>query len=337
MIFAIDVSGSMLGSKLALTKLALFDLIDAYDNISDNVSINIVSFAGGATDVGGGTYTNVSPGQGFSLEDAKTDIDALVAVGSTNYNAALTLGQSLFAPIVAAEPTTPGSLNTVYFLSDGSPNSGDTPAAWQPFVQSNNIVSFAIGLETLADDPELIEVAFPVGLNNPQAITDAADLADFLLSTVPEPFTAVGNVLDDSVLLSQEFGADGPGSPPLVSLELENFLFTFNAGVITATVPGTPNTALATADSFTAVGSVLTVVTELGGTLVFDFDGDTSTTGAGNGVGDGLPETCELHGHGRLSSGWWGSAFYVELTPVVEFRDRAVPRGSAREASNLLP
>jgi len=285
LMFVIDTSGSMGDpsgidgqTRLQAAGEALKQLIDAYFAISNDVSIQLATFASGAAAV---------PGVFTTAAAAKAAVTAIVnagADGSTNYEAAVRTAELNYTPDAPA----PDATNTVYFLSDGVPTtrtddgindgggSGDslTPgevAAWEAFLQSEGAEAIAVGVGSgiSAADDDLEDVAFP---GDPVIVNDFADLADALLATVPEPNAVSGNVLegadsapDTDDAGEDDAGSDGFGTPPVTQFVHDGVVYN----------PSTAVGGLVLSNS----GGVIAIMTALGGRFEFDFNtGDYTYT-----------------------------------------------------------
>ncbi|RMD64137.1 MAG: VWA domain-containing protein, partial [Alphaproteobacteria bacterium] len=129
-VYVLDVSGSMGSaddptSKLSLAKSALENLTLRFSMLAENgadVKLHIIRFRRTAEEVE--TINNLgSPG---ALAAALLAIDGLSGDGlasGTNYQAALDLTRNFLGDTTSNPPA---EVNTVYFLSDGIPNRGDT-------------------------------------------------------------------------------------------------------------------------------------------------------------------------------------------------------------------
>ena len=255
LMLVVDLSGSMdtqvnyngtTMTRLAATKLAVGDLLDSYDSTSTTM-VRIVTFSSSAAAVGN-TWMTVAQAQAYfdGLSDTAGN-------GSTNYDAALSVAQSAFNDAGKLD----GAQNVSYFLSDGAPttsvsnpsnNSGSTynpelgdgigeeglvagdqevsRQEWEAFLNSNDIVSYAIGVGTGATDTTLEPIAWNGKTGEDLdaiVVTQESDLSDVLQATIiVNPVT--GNVLDNDTS-----GADGWATPALVSVEYAGQTYTFDA------------------------------------------------------------------------------------------------------------
>lgn len=194
LMLVIDTSGSMQGSRLALAKAALINLINSYDTVSSELIITIIPFAGQEY-FDEEDMLNLSPAEAIAL------IESLQAGGRTNYEDPLEEAQQLLTGQLAEKPDFE---HKVYFISDGEPNEGDAPPEWQDFVDDNGIDVIAVGVGD--DSPQAKEELDKVGNSGDTTliIEDPNDLDAALQDTVPSEYS--GNVLDNDT-----YGADGPG------------------------------------------------------------------------------------------------------------------------------
>jgi T1SS-143 domain-containing protein len=219
LLLIVDVSGSMGGTRLQLAQQSLNGLIDGYENNGD-VRVRIVTFSKTATELG----TTWVDG-----DTAKGILSSLIANGSTNYDAALSVAMSAFADagkLVDAQ-------NISYFLSDGAPNRSDgntnvlgtgssggnsddgiqpvEEGIWESFLEDNNINSLALGMGTGVSAANLNPIAYNGSTSeeaNAIIVTDINQLDGVLQSTIVEvPFE--GNFLSGSLQQGGGFGADG--------------------------------------------------------------------------------------------------------------------------------
>lgn len=258
-----DPSGLTNLTRLDVLKAAVVELLEQYDNMGD-VKVRIVTFSSDADAVGNTWQT---------VDQAKTSVLALTIDGSTNYDAALAEAQSAFA---SSGKLVGGAQNVSYFISDGEPNQpngsiGVSPseqAAWETFVDNNNIVSHALGAGTGVTESALDPIAFN-GTNSSQipavAVTDLSQLTATLVGTV-NAVSTTGNLVTDG---SGGFGADGGH---VHSITLGGQTFTYNAG--TDSVSATAGTA---SSSFNAALNILTVTALSGSKFVVDLDDGSYT------------------------------------------------------------
>jgi Ca2+-binding RTX toxin-like protein/uncharacterized protein YegL len=291
LVFVIDVSGSMAGEtknvapdgtvtiidRLDATKIAVNAVIDEYFNQGGNVSIKLVSFQSTATLLNGGSaYTTAAA--------AKAAVNALTDGGGTNYEDGLFEAMGAFSS--GGDTLNTAENNSIYFISDGVPTSGDTtdPGAsngYHAFVNGNGIKSYAVGIGTgIANPAELNNIhnidSDNSGTKDPAIIvTNVATLDDVLLASVPTSFggSVAGNATNSSLL----FGADG-GYISELTMRLDtdantvpdtDVTFSYNVSADEITVVGGFPAA-----GFPLSGSLLTLDASNGfveGILVLDF------------------------------------------------------------------
>ncbi|BAN68762.1 hypothetical protein EBS_0820 [endosymbiont of unidentified scaly snail isolate Monju] len=248
----LDFSGSVRGQNLADMQAAVISMLDAYNNAGYAV-VQLVTFSGNANIPADGGW--------ISVADAKAYINGLTDAdmgGSTNYDAALAAAQSAFAE---AAGKIPGAKNIAYFLSDGSPTSGNgsigidpaEQAAWENFLTNNAIDSHAVGFGG-ASTTELEPIAYN-GIDGTEcpaldATTAGANLTQVLLDTVAQ--TVPGNLFGS--LATGGFGADGAGI--VTSLTVGGVTYAYDS-----------NNDTITGGSSTLNGHQLTVTTSQGGIL----------------------------------------------------------------------
>ncbi|MDT8442744.1 MAG: VWA domain-containing protein, partial [Desulfuromonadales bacterium] len=246
----IDVSGSMGDTvtyngesmtRLEATKFATIDLLNSYDNTSETL-VRLVQFSG--DNDGNDTGDAVALGSGWlTVADAIALVEGLQpgnASGTgnyTNYDAALAAAQEAFA----TDGKLDGGQNVSYFLSDGQPTIGSGESgsglsggdgigtneedAWTSFLDSNGIVSYAIGVGAGVTQSALNPVAWDGASGTDMdsiVVTNESELSNVLQTTIiVNPVT--GNVLDNDTS-----GADGWANPELVSVEYGGTIYTFD-------------------------------------------------------------------------------------------------------------
>ena len=222
----IDISGSMaeaagVGSmtRMDLQKNAILELIEQYEALGP-IAVRVVTFSTSASTIGN-TWSS-SP---LELAALKVSILALQPTNTTNYDDALNTAWNAFE--------SPGKIsdaqNILYFFSDGIPNASNLTsspqhpplgggngidsaetAAWEGFLNTNDINSFAIGLGTGAVVSELNPIAFNgfgAGTNtNAIVVTDLSQLDATILSTITS-LPINGNLITDPNP-DASFGAD---------------------------------------------------------------------------------------------------------------------------------
>ena len=199
LVVMLDVSGSMSGDRLALAKSALATMFEEYDRLGD-VNIQVVPFASSATR------------SNWFVDDVDSAIDyvnGLSAGGGTNYDAALSSTSTDFDP--------PTGETVFYFLSDGNPTTGGGITGteidnWEAFVESQDAVSFGIGIGSGVELDNLQPVAYPNTNSEEYALVveNESDLSDTLLATIDSNAVS-GNVsvLSTSGDAGLYVGADG--------------------------------------------------------------------------------------------------------------------------------
>lgn len=251
-VFIVDVSGSMTngGGSIVVPDvpdfsddrlgLARFSMRELLENHPEILNVQFVKFD-----------NNVSSSVWMTRADALTYIanDAnFVGGGTTNYDIALQEAMDVYDD--SARPAGAAEQTLVYFLSDGQPNTPDddegitdngtapnvSVGEWETFVTTpaNNITNvFAIGLGS-AVVSQLEPIAYPNDdVNAPLGdedrvivipdsnITALTQTLDDLLGSVVTPVT--GDVTDND-----DFGADGPGAPKLVSVTYDGTTYDFD-------------------------------------------------------------------------------------------------------------
>ena len=255
----LDVSGSMneLSGVAGLTRLevlkaAVLQLLEQYDSLG-NVAVRIV------------TFSDIANPSGLNWQDitnAEASILGLTAEGQTNYDEALTDAVAAFGSFGKLG----GAQNVVYFVSDGEPNlptasqgiNTTEQATWERFLDTNNVVSFALGVDTDVTTSALDPVAYN-GITNAQipsfVVTDLSQLTTTLVGTV-NAITTLGNLLSES---GGSFGADG-GFVSAITVDGDS-TFTYNpvAHTVTETTLG------GSSHTFVAATNVLAITTAIRG------------------------------------------------------------------------
>lgn len=275
----LDISNSMGNdskvnglSRLDLAKQAITELLTQYDNLGD-VRVQVVTF---------NNHENVLSTQWMTVAEAKALInsDALTNGGGTNYDYALAGAEQAWA--TAGKLT--GAQNVSYFLSDGNPTlSDDRPktgngqsgnktdtalgdgidsteqAAWQSFLDANQIQSYAIGLGPSAKAVYLDPIAYDgtTGTDTaPVVVSDLSQLSAVLSGTV------TGGSASGTLTSVAEFGVDGGH---VLSVSVDGVTYTFDgASAVSASSAGSTW-------SFDSTSGALTVETSQGGTFVINL------------------------------------------------------------------
>lgn len=265
LLIILDNSGSMNTSdgvdgttRLKSAVEALKQLINRYDDFGE-VRVRIVTFNSKASALGT-TWTDV--------DIAKDQLTLVTPTGTTNYDSAITAGQSAFA----STGKLASGQNLVYFLSDGQPNPGTEigtadETAWKSFLQSNNVTSYALGMGTGAAQSPLDPIAYDgvtqTNLNG-QVITDFNNLSSALQTTIPQP--ASGELLSGGLFGSTTgFGADGGN---IRAITVDGVTYNYDAtanGSVTVTGGASHGT-------YSTTTHQLTITTAAGGTLVVNMD-----------------------------------------------------------------
>jgi len=256
-VFVIDNSGSMgsgAGSRMELAKAAAINLLN--NSSVDFNQIMVVNFAS--------TASNNTP-IWADKADAIAYISGLSATDGTDYDAALAKVTSNWG-----SGPTPADQTVVYFISDGEPTEdngtgsigivGAEQTAWETFLASKGVAaSYAVGISTSVNDADLTPISWAPGNPGlpPVIITSAGDLSTTLTGSLPGSVS--GNILSNG----DGFGADGGY---IKSITVNGVTFTFN-GNATISASGT----LGAGDVINANGKQITIITDLGGKLVFNF------------------------------------------------------------------
>ena len=254
--FVLDFSPSIddahLDVMLTQVKLAITQL-DA--GTGGAIAIRFVLFAS----------TSVASGPFASAAEANAYLDTLNPVSggarpagiglSTDFTDAINLTLTTFT----ADPT---AINQVFFLSDGHPHqqtgtggnslADATAAAWNSFVDSNDVSVWAIGIGKGITLPNLQDVDLNDAPNNvPLLLADFGSLSAALAAlVVPTPISG-------DVDLSDSFGADG------------GRILAIDVGTTTYRWDGA--SAIAVSSGGTIAGTSISVATPLAGTLTFNF------------------------------------------------------------------
>lgn len=272
----LDTSGSMdyasgvagFATRMAIAKESILQLIGDYDDVGD-VMVRLVGFASSATTnfLGSGDVW-LTATQALNVINGITDY---LGNGGTDYDDALIKAMSAYdsaGKII-------GGQSVLYFLSDGQPTESTNwpgvsgtgssgintaeQAAWEAFLNSNDINAYALGMGAGATAGALTPIAYngSSGQQQPAIIvTDLSQLASTLSGTVQVPTT--GNLLTDAGAV---FGADGPATLPITSISHD-----------ADGNPATPDVVYTTTYSgYNAITHVLTIPTHGGGTFSVDL------------------------------------------------------------------
>ncbi|TFF41604.1 retention module-containing protein [Pseudomonas sp. RIT623] len=262
-LLVVDVSSSMAASsgvpgltRLELAKQAINALLDKYDEMGD-IKVQIVTF---------GTGAQVQTPVWVTIGEAKNLIAGLSPGGSTYYDSAATKAQEAFATTGKLV----GAQNISYFFSDGEPTNGHAmtaprEAAWESFLDSNGIKSYAIGMGSGVNEGNLNPLAYDGSSHtdtNSVVVTDLSQLGAVLSGTVQ------GAPITGSLMSGGDFGADGGF---IKALLVDGTTYTYdpkaNAGQGGYAASGGADKA-----TFDTVSNSLSIKTGLGGTLVVNMD-----------------------------------------------------------------
>ena len=275
LMIVMDVSGSMGWSaldglsngppptRLAVAQESIKNLIDSYDSYG-NVMVRLVTFSTGAAETAP-VWLNAT--------DAKAAIDALVANGNTNYDAALNTAMTAFSDAGRLANGT----NVSFFFSDGIPTEpagsfGISPTeagVWHTFLNANGIKSYAIGLGTGLSTTQLEPIA-TIG-TAPTLVASVSGLTAALDAIVPK---ASGTLLTGGILAN--VGADG-SSMAIKTITIDGIVYEHQSAPSTIRAYQAADGAVVTnpPSSFDSATNLLTVTTLAGG--VFEINLDRAT------------------------------------------------------------
>jgi VCBS repeat-containing protein len=257
-VLVIDLSLSMDGSSgvPGFTRLELLqEAVENYLSSPDVTFKDIVIYTFNDGAILRGTFTDVAA----AIAHVNSyDEDDLVA--ATEYDSALAAIQGNLPALQSADQT------HLLFLSDGDPQggsevNGSEEAAWSSFLDTRGIDKvIAVGFGGIVNTGFLDPVA-PRDEDDAIAVTNASQLEAVLEGTLPGEVS--GNVLtNDGIPGAPTSDAFGSDAGYISELTVDGYTYTFNWTDIT--LGANPNGA-------TVSGTELTVVTDLGGTLTFDF------------------------------------------------------------------
>ncbi|MGN5133492.1 retention module-containing protein [Aeromonas veronii] len=109
----VDVSGSMAGSRLNMLKASLTHLVNQLKDHDGEINVTLIGFAANASE----SVTIVGLGAS-NVSNLTNAIDALVANGGTNYEAAFNQAVQWFND---GSKAAPGYQNLTFFVTDGNP------------------------------------------------------------------------------------------------------------------------------------------------------------------------------------------------------------------------
>ncbi|KAK2859128.1 hypothetical protein Q5P01_003748 [Channa striata] len=118
-VFVIDTSASMLGTKMRQTKDALFTILR---DLRPSDRFNFVSFSNRIKVWQPNRLVPVTP---LTVRDAKKFIFTLMPTGGTNINSAIQTGSTLLREYLSGPDTSPNSVSLIIFLTDGRPTVGE--------------------------------------------------------------------------------------------------------------------------------------------------------------------------------------------------------------------
>lgn len=118
-VFVIDTSASMLGTKIRQTKEALFTILK---DLRPGDRFNFISFSNRIKVWQPNRLVPVTP---LNIRDAKKFIYMLIPTGGTNINDAIQTGSSLLSDYLLGPDSSPNSVSLIIFLTDGRPTVGE--------------------------------------------------------------------------------------------------------------------------------------------------------------------------------------------------------------------
>ncbi|XP_054480726.1 inter-alpha-trypsin inhibitor heavy chain H5 [Anoplopoma fimbria] len=118
-VFVIDTSASMLGTKIRQTKDALFTILR---DLRPGDRFNFISFSNRIKVWQPNSLVSVTP---LNIRDAKKFIYMLVPNGGTNIDDAIQTGSNLLRDYVSSPDASPNSVSLIIFLTDGRPTVGE--------------------------------------------------------------------------------------------------------------------------------------------------------------------------------------------------------------------
>uniref|UniRef100_A0A3Q0R338 Inter-alpha-trypsin inhibitor heavy chain 5 n=1 Tax=Amphilophus citrinellus TaxID=61819 RepID=A0A3Q0R338_AMPCI len=121
-VFVIDTSASMLGTKIRQTKDALFTILR---DLRPGDNFNFVSFSNKIKVWQPNGLVPVTP---LNIRDAKKFIYMLMPTG-TNIDGAIRTGSSLLREYLSGPDSSPNSVSLIIFLTDGRPTVGEIQSA----------------------------------------------------------------------------------------------------------------------------------------------------------------------------------------------------------------
>jgi VCBS repeat-containing protein len=251
--FVLDFSGSIDTAELNLMLNAVRDAgLALFGSSSGDVSIRLVGFASTATSWGPFTDPVSFVQQIDALNPSQGGTRPLNS--NTNFSA----GINELLNVYAADPT---ASNQVFFLSDGNPNEGTgsgnalnatTAAAWNSFVNNNDVNVTAIGVGNGINDGPLQDIDVD-GEGEILRADDFDDLVQTLLDAV------VALPVSGDLDANDNFGGDG-GRIQSITVGTTTYTWDGNNTITrTGTGPGTQ------------AGNSISVLTPQGATLTLNF------------------------------------------------------------------
>ncbi|CAL1568391.1 unnamed protein product [Knipowitschia caucasica] len=117
-VFVIDTSASMIGTKIKQTKDALFTILS---DLRPGDHFNFISFSNKVKE----WRNRLVPVTPLNVRDAKKFIYTLAPTGGTNINSAIETGSSLLQEYLSTSEANPNSVSLIIFLTDGRPTVGE--------------------------------------------------------------------------------------------------------------------------------------------------------------------------------------------------------------------
>ncbi|ARU88001.1 hypothetical protein B9K09_08485 [Pseudomonas sp. M30-35] len=208
----LDVSGSMQGAKLTALKAAVANLALSYAELGTAVHINLITFAGSASEIGDYSFSSVTD-QGYI--DLLAKVQGLDASGNTNYEAALNVAKAEIGNDLMAFGADSAQQNKLYFISDGEPTAGKTGPALTNWI-NNNWSNFIGNIDGDNDPATNSFQAYSVGISFTGSYLQQISSSNVVINTTPENLSAtladlagVGGDVSGNVLANDQPGADG--------------------------------------------------------------------------------------------------------------------------------
>ncbi|MFQ2101518.1 VWA domain-containing protein [Aeromonas sanarellii] len=225
LILVLDSSGSIGDANMQVIKDAVTNLMNSYGN--SLVRVMLVDFDDTAT------VKSVSGQVWLTKDQATGQLISISSGGSTDYDDALDAVRNNYGTPPAADNT------FVFFISDGVPNptsdgvdSGER-STWTNFLTQKGIDgAYAVGIGSASVlDSDLQSVAWsPSGAHNSNVVVINA--ANQLSGTL----TNLAQAIEGNVTTNDSAGADGFGSPRMVSVVYNNTTYTFNGSNTSFTI-----------------------------------------------------------------------------------------------------